>query len=136
MVEKKKDFVKYFFVAIVLVIISIRNQFSLTYSLFENLAVIEVTSAVLAGFSFYFYLFNKDKLALKIFPVLIGISLAINSFTYALTITEPTFVGYFTTWIWSILGFFIGGIVIYAYTFVIFWIYKKVKKLLERFKKK
>jgi len=130
--KSKKDFVKYLFVAFVIQAIPGLAEYSFTNFLFDLLTILNVTGAITAGFSFYFYLFNKDKLALKTIPVLIGISLVAHTIVYAFIISDPILWGYFIDWSISIMAFFIGGLTTYALTAFLFWVYGKVKNWLNK----
>ena len=123
--KPKKDFAKYLFVAFVIQVISVLVEYSFTDFLFDLLTTLNVIGATTAGFSFYFYLFNKNKLALRAIPLLIGISLVAHTIVYAFIISDPTFWGYFIDWSINIIAFFIGGLIIYAWTAFLFWIYRK-----------
>ncbi len=130
--KPKKDFAKYFFVAFIIQVIPVLVEYPFTDFLFELPTLLNVIGAITAGFSFYFYLFNKDKLALKAIPILIGVSLIAHTMVYAFIISDPIFWGYFIDWSINSLSFFIGGLIIYAWTAFLFWVYGKVKKWLQK----
>jgi len=139
----KKDFFGYFIAGLFIQLLS--NLITISgllvgNSLLTTLIIMDTASMAMAGFSFYFYLFHKDKKALNLMILLIIFSIAVyllESFLISVlklssTITSSfSILEFFKGVLMSILGFFIEGIIIYLMVRFIFWVYRKIKKVFE-----
>ncbi|HLC77652.1 MAG TPA: hypothetical protein VJH92_00845 [Candidatus Nanoarchaeia archaeon] len=125
----EKDFMNYFFVGLVIDIFWSMPKLSGFSEIDTLLILISTASIAMAGFSFYFYVFNKDETAKKVYKILIGVAVIFILFAeiFFIGLTSSIYLRLLLELGLYLIGFFLSGIVIYLLTLFVFWAIRKIK---------